>query len=139
MKRMIFNAALAVAITLGAGFAAPERASAQSIQLDLGRDGPRLRVQENCDPRRERCPEGGRCFRRDDRRDGRHGDRRYERRSERSVCTEGRALAKAERMGLRRVSIRSAGSREIRINGRTRDGQRVRVTIGRHPSCPILN
>lgn len=134
MKRMIFNAALAVAVTLGAGFAAPERASAQSIQLDLGRDGPKLRLQEECDPRRERCAEGGRSFRRDDRR-----DRRYERRSERSVCTEGRALAKAERMGLRRVSIRSAGSREIRINGRTRDGQRVRLTIGRHPSCPILN
>ena len=134
MKRMIFNAALAVAVTLGAGFAAPERASAQSIQLDLGRDGPKLRLQEECDPRRERRAVRGRSFRRDDRR-----DRRYERRSERSVCTEGRALAKAERMGLRRVSIRSAGSREIRINGRTRDGQRVRLTIGRHPSCPILN
>ncbi len=100
--------------------------SAQELEIEIDRDGPRLRLRDGeCDPRYERC--------RDDRR---RDDRRE--REGRRFCSEDRALDKAERMGIRRARIVSAGRRSIEIRGRDRHGDRVRVAFGRERGCPVL-
>jgi hypothetical protein len=57
----------------------------------------------------------------------------------RRFCTEGRALNKAERMGVRRARIADVGRRTIEVSGRDRYGDRIYVTFGRQPNCPILS
>ncbi|MCF6114804.1 hypothetical protein [Mesorhizobium muleiense] len=52
-------------------------------------------------------------------------------------CTEDRALDKAERMGVRRARIVTAGRRTIEVRGRSRDGERVYLTFGRERGCPV--
>lgn len=52
-------------------------------------------------------------------------------------CTPNRALDKAERIGLRRVAVRNVTRNTISVSGRDR-GQRVVVTFGRGPNCPIV-
>jgi hypothetical protein len=125
MKRFLSSAMLAIAL---ASTGAPiGTASADDLEFQLGPDGPQLLLRDNdCNPRRERC--GG------DRwdRDGRDGDRwDRERWSARRQCTAGRALDKAERMGIRRARIDDIGRRTIDVRGRTRDGERVIVTFDR--------
>ena len=46
-------------------------------------------------------------------------------------CTEGRALNKAERMGINRARIVSAGRRTIEVRGRTPDGDRAYITLSK--------
>lgn len=101
--------------------------SAQDLELNIGRDGPSLRLREACDPRRDYCgPRRGDEWDRD-------------RRVERGGCTEARALDKAERMGLRRVSVLASDRRVIEVGGRQRDGDRVVVAFSRSsPRCPLL-
>jgi hypothetical protein len=96
-------------------------ASAQGVEIEIGRDGPKVRMRDRdrCDPRYERCRE-----RWDDRR-----DRRF--------CTEERALRKAERMGLRRVRVLEANRRVVVVRGRDRYDDRVRVVFGRDRNCPV--
>jgi hypothetical protein len=97
-------------------------ASAQNLELELGQDGPRLRLRDDCDPDREDC------------RDRR--DRGWERRQ----CTPERALDKAERMGLRRARIVDVGRRTIEVRGRNWDGDRVSVRFGRWDRrCPVFD
>ncbi|HWK63493.1 MAG TPA: hypothetical protein VNS34_01030 [Rhizobiaceae bacterium] len=119
MLRLIQSSALAV-IVAGSAIV-PLPASAQTLELDLGRGGPELRVRDpnRCDPRYEDCYRGERSMRR--------------------MCTEDRALDKAERMGLDRVRVVSAGRRTIEVRGRTEDGDRARITFGRQPNCPVLD
>ena len=50
----------------------------------------------------------------------RDGYYRDDRRSMRPICTEGRALGKAERMGIRRARIADVGRRTIEVRGRDR-------------------
>jgi len=52
-------------------------------------------------------------------------------------CTPNRALDKAERIGLRRVAVRNVTRNTISVSGRDR-GERVVVTFGRGPNCPIV-
>ncbi len=52
-------------------------------------------------------------------------------------CTPGRALDKAERMGIRRARIADVSRRTISVVGRSR-GDRVHVTFARAPRCPII-
>jgi hypothetical protein len=97
-------------------------ASAQNLELELGQDGPRLRLRDDCDSDREDC------------RDRR--DRGWERRQ----CTPERALDKAERMGLRRARIVDVGRRTIEVRGRNWDGDRVSVRFGRWDRrCPVFD
>lgn len=119
MLRLIQSSALALVV---AGSAiVPLPVNAQTLELDLGRGSPELRVRDpnRCDPRYEDCYRSERSMRR--------------------MCTEGRALDKAERMGLDRVRVVSAGRRTIEVRGRTEDGDRAHVTFGRQPNCPVLD
>lgn len=122
MRRILFGGL----ILAGLGAALPLPAQAQDIELQIGRDG--LRINRDCNPRREDC------YRGDRRRD--YDNDRY---SDRPRCSEGRALRKAERMGIRRARIADAGRRAIEVSGRDRRGERIYVTFGRHPSCPVLS
>ena len=130
MRTILLKSVLSITFALSAISFAPV-ASAQDLEIDIGREGPRLRLSDDCNPRYEDC------------RDGIDEDFRYERRREearyaRRGCSEERALDKAERIGLRRVSIVSAGRRVIEVRGRDRRGNRVMVEFGREPNCPIL-
>ncbi len=123
MGHFLINSALSLAIgctglpLLGAA------ASAQDLELSIGRDGPRLRTVERCDPDLENC-----YARQDD------IDRPVMR-----GCSEGRALNKAERMGVYRARIVSAGRGTIEVRGRTSDGDRAYITFAREPGCPVLD
>ena len=110
MRRILTLAILA----LGLGLTSLPMANAQDLELNIGPDGPKLRLRDDCDPYREDC------------RDGR--DRRgWERRQ----CSPERALDKAERMGLHRTRIDRIGRRTISVRGRNDDGDRVRITFDR--------
>jgi hypothetical protein len=114
MFKTLFSIGLAVGLWAGT----PLLALAQDIQLEIGRDG--LRLSDDCNPRYEDC---------------RRNDNRQ---SMKRICTEGRALDKADRMGIRRARIADAGRRTIQVSGRDRHGERIRVTFGRSSNCPVL-
>jgi hypothetical protein len=140
--------ALAVAVVgLGAFAGAPAVAQADSLTFTLDRGDGRVGVEfgdtmprhvQNRRDRDERWRdddgwdrEGDRGWDRDDRDRGWDRDRRHRR-----ECTPNRALDKAERMGLRRARVVDVGRRTIDVAGR-RFGERVIVTFGRAPNCPI--
>lgn len=52
-------------------------------------------------------------------------------------CTPGRALNKAERMGVRRARIADVSRRTITVVGRSYHGRAV-VTFARAPRCPVI-
>lgn len=52
-------------------------------------------------------------------------------------CTPGRALDKAERMGIRRARVVDVDRRSIDVAGR-KFGNRVVVTFARAPYCPVV-
>jgi hypothetical protein len=122
MRHFLINSALSLAIgctglpLLGAA------TSAQDIEFSIGPDGPRVRTLDRCDPDLEDC------YARQD----------YIDRPVRRGCTEGRALNKAERMGVYRARIVSAGRRTIEVRGRMADGDRAYLTFARRPGCPVL-
>ena len=121
MRKILIGCALVA----GMGFGLPLPASAQDIELEIGPDGLRLNeLNDGCNPRYEDCREDG---------------YRDDRRSMRRICTEGRALGKAERLGVRRARIADAGRRTIEVSGRDRYGDRIYVTFGRSPNCPVLS
>jgi hypothetical protein len=114
---------LAMAFTMPSG-----PASAQDLEIHIGRDGPTMRMRDDCDPRREHCREH-RDYRRD----------RDDRRAWRRECTPEHALDKAERMGIRRARIGHVGHRSIEVRGRSH-GERVRVRFDRRSShCRVLD
>ena len=122
MRTLLTLSSLALAVTL-TGFSTGS-VSAQDFELSIGRDGPQVRMSDDCNPRREYCGD-----RRDDRRD--------DRRSERG-CSPERALDKAERMGIRRARIDDVGRRTIDVVGRSR-GDRVIVSFDRRdPRCRVI-
>lgn len=134
MKNLAVCAALALFAGLGSLSASSVPAVAQGFELEIGPGGSQLRLRDGeCDPRYERCR--GDDWRDDDDDDWR--DREW-RRERRRFCTEERALYKAERMGIRRARIVSAGRRVIEIRGRDRFGERVFIAFGRDRSCPVL-
>lgn len=127
MRKVSITSLLSALVGLGAVTLVAFPSQADSLQLELGKHGPRLKLLEDCDPNYNDCED----IRRDDRRE------RHDRRQWRG-CTEDRALDKAERMGIRRARIESVGRREITVRGR-QDGDRVRVTFGTERGCPILD
>ncbi|MET0940655.1 MAG: hypothetical protein ABWY13_04755 [Mesorhizobium sp.] len=122
MRPFLINSALAIAIGMTGLPLLASGASAQDIEFSIGRNGPSIRTIDRCDPDLEYC---------------------YERQDfvDRPVargCSEGRALNKAQRMGINRARIVSAGRRTIEVRGRTPDGDRAYVTFSRRPGCPVL-
>lgn len=116
----IISASLAGALFAGL-FTVTVPAQAQDVRIQLGQSG-HVKVDD-----RDR-----RDHRRDDPRDdrrGRHDDR---------GCTEGRALDKADRLGLRRARVVDAGRRTIEVQGRDRRGDRRTITFGRERGCPVF-
>ncbi len=123
MRKFLTTSALSLALCATGMPLVAGQASAQEFELSIGRDGPRVRTLERCDPYVDDCYEGSRYA---------------ERREARRGCSEGRALDKAERMGIRRARIVSTGRRTIEIRGRSFEGERVYVTFGRERGCPVL-
>jgi hypothetical protein len=124
MHRIITSTALALAVAFTSVPLTFSAASAQDVELQLGHDGPRLKLRDNCDPDREDC------YDRRDRRDEYRRDDRDARRYDRG-CTPDRALDKADRMGIRRARIADVGRRTIDVAGRSRNGNRVIVSFDR--------
>ncbi len=139
MLSFIRNCALSALIGVGGLSFAPSLASAQTLQLQLGQDGARVQMRQDCEGRHRNDPG---CRDRRDRRDYR-GDERYGgggfRRDERGprFCTPERALEKAERMGVRRARIMDVGRRTIDVGGRS-EGRRVMITFSRERGCPVI-
>lgn len=52
-------------------------------------------------------------------------------------CTPYRAVDKAERYGVRRARVVDVSRRTITVAGR-KWGERVRMTFGRAPHCPVI-
>jgi hypothetical protein len=123
MRTFLINSALALTISVTGMPLLTAPLIAQELELRIGPDGARVRTRDNCDPRFEDC---------------RRGRDSYERRADRG-CSEGRALDKAERMGIRRARVLSAGRRTIEVGGRERGGDRVSVVFGRDRGCPVYN
>lgn len=120
MQRFLVLAGFAISLSLSSLPAA----QAQDLELNIGPDGPNLRMREDCNPRREDCR-------------GRDRDR-FHRRGGRE-CSPDRALEKAERMGLRRARIDRMGRRTIDVRG-WRYGERVVVTFDRRGRrCRLLD
>lgn len=125
MRRLIVSSLLALVMGLPA--VGTSTSMAQELQLKLGRDGPQVRMRDNCDPDREDCRGRG---------DDRRGDDRW---SSRRECSPERALDKAERMGVRRARVDNVGRRTIDVRGRDRRGDRVVVTFDRRDGrCPVI-
>jgi hypothetical protein len=122
MRRILALAALALGLGLTTLPMAP-MANAQDLELKIGPDGPKLRLRDNCDPRREDCR-----------------DERDRRGWERRECTPERALNKADRLGLRRARIDDVGRRSIKVRGRNRDGDRMTIVFDRRDRrCPVID
>ena len=111
------TAAISAMIGLGAIAAMPAAAQAEGLYLNFGggHHNPGVGLYYG---------DGYRADYRD--------NRRYQR-----FCTPNRALNKAERMGLRRARVVDVGRRTIDVAGR-KYGERVRVSFGRGPNCPVV-
>jgi hypothetical protein len=120
MSNFLIKSALSLALGLPvlAGVA-----SAQDVEFSIGRSGPQVRLREACDPQFNDCYES----------------RHYVYQSAARGCSEGRALRKADRMGIDEPRIVSAGRRTIEVRGMNEDGDRVYVTFSRQPGCPVLD
>lgn len=127
MFNILKTAAVAAFIGLGAFAAMPVSAHAEGIYLNLGSGGDvrgGIEVRDN-DNRWNHRPDR---WERPDRRERDRWDR---------ACSPDRALDKAERMGLRRARVVDVSRRTISVSGR-KWGDRMVVTFGREPHCPIL-
>lgn len=135
MHRIITSTALAMAVAFTAVPLTFHAASAQDVELQLGREGPRVKLRDACDPDREDCyRRGDRYERRDDDRYDRRDARRYDR-----GCTPDRALDKADRMGIRHARIADVGRRTVDVVGRSRHGNRVVVSFDRRDRhCGVI-
>ena len=134
MFNMLKTVVLSAMIGLGGLAAMPASAQADGIYLNFGGgDDGRLGVfvrDGRHDDRRER-------WERHDRRDRHHRRDRWERHDNRRACTPGRALNKADRMGLRRARVVDVSRRTITVSGRKWQN-RVHVTFARAPNCPVI-
>lgn len=53
------------------------------------------------------------------------------------ACSNGQAVRKASRMGMRRAAVVRAGLRSVTVGGRSHYGWH-RVTFARAPGCPVI-
>jgi hypothetical protein len=124
MRNFLIKSALSLTLGLTGLPLLAGGASAQDVELSIGRGGPQLRMRQACDPEFENCYAGRNYY----------VDQPVVR-----GCTADHALDKADRMGIDRARIVSAGRRTIEVRGRNEDGDRVFVTFGRQPGCPVLD
>ena len=123
MRRLLVMGLLSLGLAAPMAPIAFHSASAQDLELNIGKGGPKLRMRDDrCDPRvDDDCgpPPPSRRFMRG--------------------CTEDAALDKAERMGLRRARVTDSDRNSIDVAGRDRRGNRVELTFGRDRGCPMYN
>ncbi|HEY6633411.1 MAG TPA: hypothetical protein VIZ90_18315 [Rhizobiaceae bacterium] len=115
------TAVLSALIGLGAIAAVPAAAQAEGVYLNYGsrhHSGVGFGIQVG-------------DYDRFDRRDYRHHRRDFR------GCTPDRAVNKAERYGVRRARVIDVDRRTITVAGR-KWGERVRMTFGRSPNCPVV-
>lgn len=121
MLAKLRTAAFSALIGLGAIAALPASAQAEGVYLNYGTGhGAGIGVQ----------------FGGYDRYDYRRHDRRHDHRYNR-FCTPQRAVDKAARLGVRGARVVDVDRRTIQVAGR-KYGQRVRLTMGRTPNCPVI-
>lgn len=139
MGKFVRNTALAAMAAFGIGAAVPA-AQADGIAFSFGGDGARFGITTvDGGGWRHHDRDGWRGRHGWDRRGDarREGWRRDDWRGEAPRCSPGRALAKAERLGLRRAWLRDVYRHTIRVSGR-RHGERYTVTFARAPHCPVI-
>lgn len=119
MLRILKTTALSALIAAGALSAVTAGAKAEGLYLNFGDGGGRAGIHIGAD---------GESFRRHD---------GWREQGWRRGCSPERALNKADRMGLRRARIVDVDRRTITVAGR-QYGDRVTVTFGRGPHCPVL-
>lgn len=123
MLNTVKTMALSALIGFGALAAVPVAAQADGIYLNFGRQNDhRVGVYDG--------DRGGVRYVHRDR------DRRWDR-DGRGFCSPGRALDKADRMGLRRARIVDAGRHTVRVAG-FKFGTRVTVVFRNDWGCPIV-
>jgi hypothetical protein len=127
MIKTIRNAALTLAVGLGALAAMPATAEADGLYFSFGSGGSRAGVY---------LGDGGHV-RHWDRNHGRHWKNDHHRWKPRNRCTNGRALDKAANMGVRRAYVSYASDSTITVRGRAL-GDSVRVRFSRAPGCPVI-
>ena len=67
-----------------------------------------------------------------------HSRRHWDRdRSDRGTCSQGEAVRKASRMGLRNARVVDTSRRSITVRGRM-GGEREFITFGRYGRCPVI-
>lgn len=110
MYKMLSNAGLAAALSLGAIGAFSTPASAQDLQLRIGPDGVRPVIRDR--------------------------DRDY-RESRRGNCSPGEARAAARDEGLSRPQVVRVTDRSVTVQGWTEDGPE-RVTFANRDGCPTI-
>jgi len=118
MLKMIRTAVLSAVIGLGGIAAIPATAQADGLYINFGGNGPGYATSVQ--------------YRGHDRHHGWHRDHRRP-----AACTAGRAINKAERMGIRRARVVDANRRVVKVAGR-KYNQRVMVTFANQRGCPIL-
>ncbi|EXL01426.1 hypothetical protein [Aquamicrobium defluvii] len=118
MLKMIKTAVLSAVIGLGGIAAIPATAQADGLYINFGGNGPGYATSVQYHGH-----------------DRHHGWRRDHRRP--AACTAGRAINKAERMGIRRARVVDANRRVVKVAGR-KYNQRVMVTFANQRGCPIL-
>lgn len=124
MQQLLTRTLLSLAVAMPMMTVAPLVAGAQDLELRLDRNGPSVRVDEDDDWRHD-------GYASDWRNDGIPNSR--------PGCTPGRAMDKAERMGLRRVRVADVSRRTIEVQGRKRNGERVYVTFSRQSRhCAVI-
>jgi len=112
MRHFLINSSLSLAIGCTGLPLLGTAASAQDFELCIGRDGPRLRTVDRCDPDLESGYQ-----------------RQYAiARPAMRGCTEGRASP---------ALFRRAGA-QFEVRGRTSDGDRTYITFSRQSGCPVL-
>jgi hypothetical protein len=117
-------AAVSALIGISAITAVPATAQESGVYLNFGGRGDGAGIYFDDDSR---------VHYREDRRF--HRSRHYRDWARR--CTPGRALDKAERMGVRRARVADVSRRTITVVGRSRGGRAV-VTFARAPRCPVI-
>ncbi len=128
MLNTIRTLALSALVGFGALAAVPVAAQADGLYLNFGgQNDTRFGVYAGDRYQGERYVHRDRDWNRD--RNWRH--------QRRDFCSPGRALDKAERMGLRRARIVRADRRAVRVSG-FKFGTRVTVAFANDRGCPIL-
>ena len=124
MRKFLISSAVVAATAFTVMPLTTSSSFSQDVELRLDRNGPNLRLRDDCDPDYEDC--------------GRERRGGSEARREERGCSPDRALRKAERMGVRRARVVDVGRRTIDVSGRDRRGDRVVMSFGRRDrSCPV--